>query len=104
MKSAKDVVENYNRQFKKTVVENKSSLTQNDLNAKAIVESLIENKFSVDVPTRKDAVNEILRLAESKSFIAHKMFELLENIMANCKVSEQGHIKFDMYAFNESIK
>lgn len=74
------------------IVEDKVLLKPSDVMAKASVEALIENKFSVDVPTRKDAVNEMLVLAESKSFIADKIMEMLDDVTSNCSIDEEGNI------------
>lgn len=98
--SAAEVVEKYNNKYKKAVAEELKSLSQTDLNAKASAESLIENKFSIDNATQVDAVNEMMKLAESNSFIANKMMEIFDNVSSNCRIDESGNI----YLNKEGLK
>jgi hypothetical protein len=74
------------------IAEEKVLLKTSDVIAKASVESLIENRFSVDMPTRKDAITEMLSLAESKSFIADKIMEMLDDVTSNCSIDKNGKI------------
>lgn len=78
------------------IAEEKLILKKSDAFAKASVESLIENKFSVDTPTKKDAVNEMMQLAESNSFVADKMMRLLDDVTSNCTIDKQGNITLNI--------
>ncbi len=91
MDKASDIVERYNKNNKKEVVaEDVPKLNREDLKAKAIVESLCENNFSIDVPTRKDALSELMRLAESSSPIAKRFIQLLDDVASATHISEDG--------------
>ena len=96
---AKDIVAKYNNKYKK-LTECSISLSSDDVKAKNIVESLIDNDFSIDTPTIKDAALEICKLSDVSSIISKKMFDIFNDITSNCSIDDLGNITLNL----ENIK